>query len=129
MLIQPVTYQPNYKGKLKGMNGVMILKDSYWDIPAGMDAHYCFELPDNLVNKMRNMVKEKPYDVFVSPNKNNLEFVNVDADTSFENVEKGIQGRIKVARDAIMTLPKAIQDAMDLFEENLANLTSKTTKI
>jgi len=112
----------NYKaGKLKGV-GVMLLKDSHWVVPNGMDKNLCLELPDNLLNKMRQMVKDKSYDVFVSPNKQNPEFLNIDAGDSFESVQKGLQGRIKVNRNAIEAFPQAIQDAMDIFEEHLAGV-------
>ena len=124
MQIQPVNYQPNFNGKLVG-KGIMLLKDSHWDVPAGMDKNICLEIPDNLINKLRLMVKEKPYDVFISPNKSNSEYLNVDANTSFEEVEKGIQGRIKVSKNVLEALPNAVQDAMDLFEEHLYDLKNK----
>ena len=124
MQIQSINCQPSYKGNLKGV-GVMLLKDSHWDVPAGMDKNLCIEIPDNLLNKMRDMIKEKPYDVFISQNKSNSDFLNVDANTSFENVKKGIQGTIKVNRHVFEAFPQAIQDAMDLFEEHLVNLKLK----
>ena len=124
MQIQSVNYQPNFEGKVIG-KGVMLLKDSHWDVPAGMDKNACIEIPDNLLNKMREMVKDKNYDVFISPNKNNTDFINVDANTSFENVQNGIQGRIKVNRNIFEAFPQAMQDAMDLFEEHLTDLKNK----
>ena len=120
MHVQPVTNQIASQGKIRGV-GVMLLKDSHWDVPAGMDKSLCIEIPDNMLNKMRAMIKDKPYDVFISQNKNS-EFLNVDANSSFENVKKGIQGKVKVNRNALEAFPQAIQDAIDIFEEHLAAL-------
>lgn len=120
MRIDSINYQPNCKGKLMG-KGVLLLKDSHWDVPEGLDARTCLEIPDNLLNKIREMVKEKPYDVFVSPSKSNKDFLNIDANDSFEKVQNGIQGRVKVNRNALEALPQAVQEAMDIFEESQAN--------
>ena len=124
MHIQPITNQPNYKGKLIG-KGVMLLKDSHWDVPAGMDKNACLEIPDNLLNKMRDLIKDKPYDIFLSQNKKNPDFINIDAGDSFQKVQQGLQGKIKVRRDTLVAFPQAIQDAMDLFEDHLELLKKK----
>ena len=86
-----------------------------------MDKYAYLKIPDNLLIKMKDMVKEKPYDIFISKNKNNPEFVNIDAGYSFENVKKGQQGKIKVRRDTLEALPIAIKDAIECFEDSEIN--------
>ena len=117
MFVQPITNQPKFEGRLVG-KGVLLLKDSHWDVPAGLDKYSCLEIPDNLLNKVRKMIKEKPYDVFVSPNRNNKELLDIDANYSYEAVKNGIRGQVKIARNAIEALPQAVQEAFDTFEKS-----------
>ena len=120
MRVQSVTSQPNFSGKLTG-KGVMILKDSHWDVPEGLDKSIFIELPDNLLNKLRDMVKEKPYDVFISKNKQDANFYNIAANKTFEEAEKIREYTVKVHSNAIKeSIMDAINEAMKMYEKFIA---------
>ena len=113
MQIQPLN-QPNFKG-----NVYFISNYSNRALPA-LQTAFEKEMP-----KLNKMIQNKNYNLYITQNKNNMNFFNIDANTSIEEVRKTPQGRVKIFKDAISAATEAAQDAIDLFEEHLACLKNK----
>ena len=118
MKVQPITYQPNFNGKVRCMNCIGI-KDGFIKTPEKAQKNRVLDLPSKTWSRLDEMVKNEPFDIFIHPNLNNEAFFNVDAGESFADVLKGIQGKVKVRYDALGALPLAIKDAIRNFEESI----------
>ena len=118
MKIQPIAYQPNFSGKVRCMDCIGVYKE-LTITPKKIKNNKIVDLPATTWERLNKMVENEPFDVFIHPNKKNEEFFNVDAGKSFDDVLKGIQGKVKVRYDALEALPLAIKDAVRNFEENI----------
>ena len=111
MRIQPITTnQPNCKGKL-------IFKES-------VNTKALKTLPEPLTRQIaaaEELIKEKPYDVFVSKNKNNPDFFDVAANKSFKDAQK-VKGYTVKIQSSIMgaSFVDAVKDAVEMYEKYIS---------
>ena len=118
MQTQPITSQLNFNGNIRCVNCTAI-KDGVIKKSENTINNKIIDLPSSTWDRMKKMIEKEPFDIFIHPNPKNEEFFNVDAAMSFDEVLKGIQGKVKVKFDALGALPLAIQDAIRNFEANI----------
>ena len=107
MHIQPVTNQPNYKGKLV--------------IKAGKTSLVSDTLLESKFKQITTMIQDKPYDLFLFQNKQNPDFYNVAANKSLKNAKQVKEYTVKVQKDIMPTsIIDAAKDAMNMYEKFIA---------
>ena len=106
--------QPNFRGN------VYILNRSGKKASQAVQSAFEKELP-----KLENLMQDKKYNLYISPNKNNNALYNIDANTSFNKVKEAPQGRVKIFKNAIDAVTEAAEDAINIFEEHLAYLKNR----
>ena len=114
MQIQPVASQPSYRGKLH--------------LEPGISKNMSKVVPQTIWTKLKDvaaLVSNKPYDLFISQNKQNPEFFDVAANKSFKEAQKVKEYTVKI-QNSIMaaSIVDAAKDAMDMYEKYI----SKTIK-
>lgn len=112
MLIQPITTsQPNYKGRL-------IFKESVISTKA---LKTMSEPLTRQITAAKELIKDKPFDVFVSKNKNNPEFFDVAANKTFKEAQN-IKGYTVKIQSSIMgaSFVDAVKDAVEMYEKYIS---------
>ena len=110
MQIQPITNQPNYKGKL------VFEKETTREI-----ASNATEELTRQYKKISAMVKDKSYDIFISRNRQNPNFYNVSANKTLNEALKVKEYTVKVQVGAMPTsFVDAAKDAMEMYEKYIA---------
>jgi len=110
MKIQPITTQPNFNGKVVFETGTAkTIKTS---------------APNALYNKFKeisNLIQDKPYDLFISKNKQNPIFYNIAANKSFKEAQKVKEYTVKIQSDIFTeSIVDAAKEAMNMYEEYIA---------
>ena len=106
----PIKNQPNFNGKIvfeKGTTETLTksVSDSLW----------------RKYDEINSLLAEKPYDVFISQNKQNSQFYDIAANKSFEEAQKIKEYTVKVQVDVIKdSIVAAAKDAMDMYEKFIA---------
>lgn len=110
MYIQPVTQRPNFKGKVVFCNEINNAKP------------LCtFAQIDKPFKQIANMIQDKPYDVFISRNKQNPDFFDVAANITIEDAKKTKGYTVKVQSDILASsVVDAAKDAIDMYEKYIA---------
>lgn len=110
MRIQPVTQQPNFKGRVV--------------FERGTTAELTKFMPDSLLQKIKtvaSIIQEKPYDMYISRNKQNSNFYNVAANKSFKEAEKIKEYTVKVRSDIFAeSILDAAKEAMEMYEKYIS---------
>ena len=88
MHIQPVTNQPNYKGKLFIKSGASSLTGD--------------KLLEAKFKQITSMLEDKPYDLFLFQNKQNPDFYNVAANKSLKDAKKVKEYTVKIQKDIML---------------------------
>ena len=107
MQIQPIKIQPNFNGK------VVLKPNNKTNLTA--------DISNNVwrsVKEVANMVSNKPYNIYISKNKENSDFYNVAANKSYKNAQKIKEYTVKVKSNIIAeSLVDAAKDAMEMYEK------------
>lgn len=110
MQIQPVASQPNFEGKVVFEPGTTTQLTKY--------------MPNQLWRKFKQvatLVAEKPYDIFISSNKQAVDFYDVAANKTFEDAQKIKEYTVKVESKAMAeSIIEAAKEAMDMYEKYIA---------
>jgi hypothetical protein len=110
MLIQSVGNQTNFNGKLvltKGTFPVNETAELY-----SMSTKF---------KEIASLVANKPYDVFISRNKDNPEFFDVAANKTLQEAQKIKEYSVKVRSNTMLaSVVDATKDAMDMYEKFIA---------
>ncbi len=107
MHIQPITNQPNYKGKLVIRSGASSLAN---DAVLG-----------SKFKQIASMIQDKPYDIFLFQNKQNPDFYNIAANKSLKDARQVKEYTVKVQKDIMPTsIIDAAKDAMNIYEKFIA---------
>lgn len=110
MLIQPVDNQPNFNGKLVLAKGSFLANE-----PAEL-----YSMRAKL-KEIASLVANKPYDVFISRNKDNPEFFDVAANKTLQEAQKIKEYSVKVRSNTMLaSVVDAAKDAMDMYEKFIA---------
>ena len=109
MQIQPIANQPNFNGKFifkeKAENLNRFTPDALW----------------RNFNKVRALVSEKPYDIFIWENKDNTDFYNIAANKSFKEAEKVKEYTVKIKANALTeSIVDAAEEAVRMYEKFIA---------
>jgi len=111
MYIQPVTQQPNYKGKL------VITKSK--NIPA--KSFINDKTLDSKFKEIATMLQDKSYDLFIFENKQNPDFYNIAANTSLRKAKKIKEYTVKIQTKVLQTsIVDATKEAMRMYEKYIA---------
>ena len=106
MRTQPIAHQPNF-------NGNIIFAEKAGE----KTSSFVTEKLGNLLNKSYDLVKEKPYDIFVLKSKRHPNFFQVAAGDSFESALESKGKKVFVQKDVVYCLENAVRDII-LFMEN-----------
>ena len=110
MRIQPIVNQPNYKGKVILGRGVA----------SDINPKYLSSLWHKL-DEVTDLVSEKPYDLFISKNKQNPEFCYVAANTSFDKAQNVKEYTVKIQTSILpISIVDAAKDAIEMYEKYIA---------
>ena len=110
MQIQPITDEPKFRGKVvfyKGRNRG--LTDS---IQQQISKKF---------EEINVLVQDKPYDIFISQNKQNPDFYDVAANTSYKKARNIKEYTVKI-NTGIMpaSIVDAAKDAMEMYEKYIS---------
>ena len=107
MQIQNVTNQPNFRGKV--VFEPVTTKELTTSVPESLWYKYKY---------ITTLISEKPYDLFISRNKQNPDFYNIAANRSLEEANKIKEYTVKVKFNAFAeSIIDAAKDAMNMYEK------------
>lgn len=110
MQILPITNQPNYKGKLVLDKGTAAISD--YMTPQQMGAKF---------KEIAEVVANKPYDVFISQNKDNPSFYDIAANKTLTDAKKISEYTVKVKSNTLAeSVVDAAHEAMEMYEKFIA---------
>ena len=110
MQIQPITNQPNVKGK------VVFEPKTTYELTKDMPRALCRKFKD-----VATLVSGKPYDIFVSRNAQDPRFYDIAANKTLEEAQKVKEYTVKIQSDIMLaSVVDAAKDAMEMYENFIA---------
>ena len=110
MQIQPVTSHTNFNGKLIFEPGTTTKLTKY--------------TPDPLWRKFKEvsaLVSKKPYNVYISKNKQDADFYNIAANKNLKSAQNIKEYTVKVKSNTMVdSVVDAAREAMDMYEKYIA---------
>lgn len=112
MQTQPITYQPNFSGKL-------VFEKALSRETSGTNL-------DSAISKVKMLVADKPYDIFVTRNEKHPGFYNVAANKSLKEAKSVKEYTVKIQASIMQaSFVDAAKDAIEMYEKYISKIVPK----
>ena len=110
MQVQKIKHQPNFTGK------IVFEKETTTQL-----TRYASDPLWRKFKEVATLVSEKPYDIFISRNKQNFDFYDIAANKTFEEAQKVKEYTVKIQSSIMQaSIVDAAKDAMEMYEKYIS---------